>query len=324
MNTYDFSHCMLCPRACGVDRRGLKTGFCGMTQEVWIARAALHRWEEPCISGYLDEGEEGTQDCPGSGAVFFSGCTLRCVYCQNYPISWQKKGYPISISRLAEIFLELKEQGACNINLVTPGHFVPQIIEALQISRQKGMDLPVVYNTSGYESVETIRMLEGYIDIYLPDLKYVDSGLSAKYSGAPDYFEVASLAIQEMVRQQPEPLFEQGLLKRGVIVRHLMLPGCLLDSKKAVRYLYETYGEQIYLSLMSQYTPMPGVEKKYPELGHKVKKSSYEKLIDYALELGVKQAYIQEGETAKESFIPAFDGQGVYQKEQNPDPDTAV
>ena len=318
-------------------------GFCQMPDTVTIARAALHMWEEPCISG-----------TSGSGTVFFSGCTLRCVFCQNYHISTEKKGYGVSIPRLADIFLELEEAGANNINLVTPTHFVPQIIRALDLSRQKGLTLPVVYNTSGYEKVETLKMLEGYVDIYLPDFKYVDPVLSGKYSGAPDYFEKAAAALEEMVRQVPEAVFAAGqvakdvgdgapaaadvadgasapddvvggtpaapndvvaavLMKRGVIVRHLMLPGCLLDSKRVVRYLYETYGDQIYLSLMNQYTPLPTLGEQYPELSCRVKKKSYEKLIQFALNLGVTNAFIQEGETAKESFIPDFDGQGVFE-----------
>lgn len=315
MASYDFGCCTLCPRMCKADRRkdspGMHLGACAMTDEVYAARAALHKWEEPCISGYSDDGNPEDLPCPGSGAVFFSGCTLKCVYCQNYDISAQGKGYPVSIERLSDIFLEQQEQGAINLNLVTPTHYVPQIIEALNLSRAKGFSLPVVYNTSGYERPETLKMLEGYVDIYLPDFKYMDSALSEKYSAAPDYALAAKEALKEMVRQVPEPVFEGGYMKKGVIVRHLMLPGCLMDSKKIVRYLYETYGDKIYLSLMSQYTPMPQVREKYPELGVRVKRKSYEKLIDYALSLGVKNAFIQEGETAKESFIPEFDGTGL-------------
>ena len=292
--------CTLCPRECGADRT--KTaGFCGMTHQVHIARAALHMWEEPCISGKN-----------GSGTVFFSGCTLRCVFCQNYQISTLKKGFAVSEERLSEIFLELEQAGALNINLVTPTHFVPQIIRALDMARQKGLTLPVVYNTSGYESVETLKRLEGYVDIYLPDFKYADPALSARYSGAADYFQRASLALEEMVRQVPEAVYQGDIMKKGIIVRHLMLPGCLMDSKRVVRYLYETWKDRICLSLMNQYTPMPGIGKDYPELDRKVRKRSYEKLIDFALELGVKNAFIQEGETAEESFIPDFDGEGVY------------
>lgn len=294
--------CVLCPRSCHVDREtGL--GFCHMGRTLRIARAALHMWEEPCISGNA-----------GSGTVFFSGCTLRCVFCQNHQISTEGCGYEISVHRLAEIFLELQSQGAWNINLVTPTHFVPQIIQALKLSRENGLKLPIVYNTSGYETVDTLKMLEGYVDIYLPDFKYTDPALAEKYSKAADYFSVAAAALKEMVRQVPTAMFQGERMVKGVIVRHLLLPGCLLDSKRVVRYLYETWGDQIYMSLMNQYTPLPGIEKDFPELACKVKRKSYEKLIDFALELGVKNAFIQEGETAKESFIPDFNGSGVYEK----------
>lgn len=291
--------CTLCPRMCHADRES-HFGFCGMGRNIKIARASLHMWEEPCISGTA-----------GSGAVFFSGCTMRCVFCQNYHISTQKSGSEITVERLAEIFLELQAQGAWNINLVTPTHFVPQIIKALDLSRSKGLKLPIVYNTSGYETVDTLKMLEGYVDIYLPDFKYKDPTLSQKYSQAKEYFPVACKALEEMIRQIPEQVFDGDRMIRGVIVRHLLLPGCLLDSKKVVRYLYETWGDRIYLSLMNQYTPMPGIGEQYPELDCRVKRKSYEKLVDFALELGVKNAFIQEGQTAKESFIPAFDGEGV-------------
>ncbi len=293
--------CTLCPRKCYVNRSE-KLGFCHMGQTLRIARAALHMWEEPCISGNA-----------GSGAVFFSGCTLRCVFCQNHHISTEGRGYEISIPRLAEIFLELQAQGAWNINLVTPTHFVSQIIQALKLSRENGLNLPIVYNTSGYETVDTLKMLEGYVDIYLPDFKYTDSRLAEKYSKAPDYFPVAAAALKEMVRQIPKAVFQGERMVKGIIVRHLLLPGYLLDSKRVVRYLYETWGDQIYMSLMNQYTPLPGIGKDFPELAGKVKRKSYEKLIDFALELGVKNAFIQEGETAKESFIPDFNGAGVYE-----------
>lgn len=292
--------CRLCPRGCGVDRWAAM-GFCGMPDQVTIARAALHMWEEPCISGNA-----------GSGTVFFSGCTLRCVFCQNYSISTMRQGTEITVDRLAEIFLELEEMGAWNINLVTPTHYAPQIIRALDMAKCRGLSLPVVYNTSGYERVETLRMLDGYVDIYLPDFKYVDRGLAGKYSGAPDYFEIAGAALVEMVRQVPEAVFQEPeaetppRMLRGVIVRHLLLPGCLMDSKRVVRYLYETYGDRIYMSLMNQYTPLPQVAEHFPELNCKVKKKSYDKLVDYALDLGVVNAFIQEGAAAKESFIPDF------------------
>lgn len=269
---------------------------------VRLSRAALHMWEEPCISG-----------TNGSGAVFFSGCTLRCVYCQNYHIANSEIGKTVSVERLSEIFLELQEQGANNINLVTPTHFVPQIIAALDQARKKGLNLPIVYNTSGYEKVETLRRLNGYVDVYLPDFKYLDPEHAKKYSGAEDYPEVAKAALEEMVRQTGNPVFnDAGIMTKGVIVRHLLLPGCLRDARRIVKYLYETYGDQIYMSLMNQYTPLDTLNReKYPELAKKVTKKAYDVLVDYAIDLGVEQAFIQEGETAKESFIPDFSYEGV-------------
>lgn len=294
--------CKLCPRKCNSLRGQGKKGFCGETDKVRIARAALHFWEEPCISGEN-----------GSGTVFFTGCTLRCVYCQNHTISGGDVGKEISVERLAEIFLELQRQGANNINLVTPTHFVPQIVEALRISRKQGMHLPIVYNTSGYENLETLELLEGYVDIYLPDFKYLDSEHAKKYSMAEDYPEVVQAAIAEMVRQTGEPIFdENGIIQKGVIIRHLLLPGCLRDGRKIVEYLHKTYGNKVYMSLMSQYTPLDSLDKKkYPELAKKVKAKAYDNLVDYAIELGVEQAFIQEGDVASESFIPPFTLEGV-------------
>ena len=293
--------CMLCPRQCQIKREEGKRGFCGESDLVRLSRAALHMWEEPCISG-----------TNGSGAVF-SGCTLRCVYCQNFHIANSEVGKTVSVERLSEIFLELQEQGANNINLVTPTHFVPQIIAALDQARKKGLNLPIVYNTSGYEKVETLRRLNGYVDVYLPDFKYLDPEHAKKYSGAEDYPEVAKAALEEMVRQTGNPVFNDvGIMTKGVIVRHLLLPGCLRDARRIVKYLYETYGDQIYMSLMNQYTPLDTLNReKYPELTKKVTKKAYDVLVDYAIDLGVEQAFIQEGETAKESFIPDFSYEGV-------------
>lgn len=294
--------CTLCPRKCRVNRIDGKKGFCGETSEIRVARAALHFWEEPCISGEN-----------GSGTVFFTGCTLRCVFCQNHNISDGSIGKEISIDRLAEIFVELQAQGANNINLVTPTHFVPQIIEAIKLARKNNMKLPIVYNTGGYESQETLKMLDGYVDVYLPDFKYLDERHAKKYSLAENYPEVAKAAIEEMVRQTgPVKFDEDGMIKKGVIVRHLLLPGCLIDAKNVVKYLFSTYGNQIYMSLMSQYTPLDSLNvEKYPELNQKVSKKSYDWLIDYAIELGVEQAFIQEGDVAEESFIPPFTLEGV-------------
>ena len=291
--------CSLCPRMCNIDREAT-TGYCGVKNTLRVARAALHFWEEPCISG-----EEG------SGAVFFTGCNLRCVFCQNYQIARAEQGKEITVERLAEIFLELQEQKANNINLVTATHYVPQVVEALKMAKEKGLYIPVVYNCGGYETVETLKLLEGLVDIYLPDFKYVDSERAKRYSRAEDYPEVAKAALAEMVRQQPEAEFdERGIMTKGVIVRHLMLPGGIKDSKAVVNYLYETYGDQIYISLMNQYTPLPHVAD-YPEIDRKLKKFEYDRLVDYAISLGVENGFIQEGETAKESFIPAFTNEGV-------------
>ena len=293
--------CGLCPRECKVDRTQGERGYCGQTAELYVARAALHQWEEPCLSGTI-----------GSGTIFFTGCPLGCVFCQNLEIAAGNVGKKISVKRLAEIFLELQEQGAHNINLVTATHFVPQIAEALSLAKQNGLQIPIVYNTSSYEYVSTLRLLEGLVDIYLPDLKYRNEEWSLRYSHAADYFFYASKAIAEMVRQVGKPVFseEDGLMKRGVIVRHLALPGKEEDSKEVIRYLYETYGEQIYISIMNQFTPMPGL-REYPELNRVLTEQEYSRIVDYAIRLGVEQGYIQEGETAKESFIPSFDCEGV-------------
>ena len=292
-------NCTLCPRECGANRLENRTGYCGAGKNVRAARAALHFWEEPCISG------DG-----GSGTVFFSFCSLKCAYCQNRYISSGGDGLEITAERLAEIFLELEAQGAHNINLVTPDHYLPQILFALDLSRKNGLHVPVVYNCSGWQTVESLRMLEGYADVFLPDFKYMDDAYARKYSDAPGYADIAKRAIAEMVRQAGEPVFdENGIMKKGVIVRHLALPGLSEDSKKIVQYLYETYGDSIYLSIMSQYTPI-GM-KDCPELDRRITKKEYGGIVDYAVSIGVENAFVQEGKAAGESFIPAFDYQGV-------------
>lgn len=292
--------CNLCPRACKVDRDALQRGYCSMTNEIVVARAALHMWEEPCISGI-----------EGSGTVFFTGCPLKCVYCQNRKIALGKMGKQITVERLVEIFFELSEQGANNINLVTPTHFVPQIREALISAKQQGLKLPIVYNTSSYERVDTLRMLDGLVDVYLPDMKYYSKELAKKYSNAPDYFEVADAAIEEMLRQVGTPCFEQEKIKKGVIVRHMILPGCTRDSKAILKHLLDKYGTDIYISIMNQYTPMEGMLD-YPELQRRITKREYNKVVDYAIGLGLEQGFVQEGQTAMESFIPDFEsGKGI-------------
>ena len=345
----EIENCMLCPSECGLNRKKGEMGVCGQTAAIKAARAALHMWEEPCISGQN-----------GSGTVFFSGCNVGCIFCQNHNIATGKAGIEISIERLAEIFLELQEKGANNINLVTAGHFVPQVVEALKLAKQQGLYLPVVYNTSSYEKVETLRLLEGYVDIYLPDLKYVDSAISNRYSHAADYFTCASAAIAEMVRQvgEPEFVFERAagkegssaefladekkkiseqqnnmifdaaeyqerseageplLMRKGVIVRHLVMPDCVEDSKRVISYLLKTYGGRIFISIMNQYTPLPQC-REYPELSRRVTEAEYDAVVDYAIELGIENGFIQEGDVAEESFIPEFDGEGIVRKDED-------
>ncbi|MDE5824280.1 MAG: radical SAM protein [Lachnospiraceae bacterium] len=298
--------CVLCPRQCSIDRANGR-GYCGESVKVRVARASLHMWEEPCISGKT-----------GSGTVFFSGCSLKCVFCQNRKIASGDRGKALTILQLVNLFLLLQDKGAANINLVTPTHFTPQIAEALRMSKSDGLSIPVVYNTSGYEQVETLRMLDGLVDIYLPDLKYYSGELSARYSNAPDYFTHASLAVAEMVRQVGVPVFGnmlsgEEMMKRGVIVRHMVMPGHVRDSKQVIKYLHDTYKEDIYISIMNQYTP-PDVMEDYPEISRRVTRREYKRVIDYAMELGIENAFVQEGNTAEESFIPDFDEE-MYLKE---------
>lgn len=292
--------CKLCPRECNADRAHGEAGVCGVTGVgIYGARAALHMWEEPCISGEH-----------GSGTVFFSGCPLRCVYCQNYKIAHAEQGIEISGTRLSEIFLELQEKGAHNINLVTPTHYTEQIIPAVQQAKEKGLHIPIVYNCSGYEKVDTLQKLDGIVDIYLTDFKYMENAMAKRYSRAENYPEIAKNALAEMVRQCGEAAFtEDGMMKKGVIVRHLLLPGYLKNAKAVVEYVYKNYGDRVFLSLMNQYTPLPWVEA-WPEINRKVTEEEYDALVDYAIELGVENGFIQEGETAEESFIPTFDNEG--------------
>lgn len=298
MNKYE--NCLLCPRKCGINRSTGQTGVCGVSSEIKVARAALHYWEEPCISGKR-----------GSGAVFFSGCSLHCVFCQNREISDGKAGKVISKERLSDIFMELADKGANNINLVTPGQYIPDIVWAVNDAKSRGMKLPIIYNTSGYENVTDLKLLEGIVDVYLPDFKYMDSTLSARYSRAKDYPSVAKQALLEMVRQQPDVVIDNatGLIQKGVIVRQLLLPGHVNDAKAVLKYLYDTYHDHVYISMMSQFTPI--ALKDYPEINRTVTRREYERLVDYALEIGITNAFIQEGDVAKDSFIPAFDCEGV-------------
>jgi len=296
-----FENCRLCPRACGADRAAGQIGACGMSASLAVSRAALHMWEEPPISGER-----------GSGTVFFAGCPLGCVFCQNAEISHERHGKEISTSRLAEIFLELEEKGAHNINLVTATHFVPHVISALDTAKSRGLKIPVLYNCGGYESVEALRLLRGYIDIYLPDFKYMSPELAARYSLCRDYPERAKEALAEMVAQTGAPVFdESGMLTRGTVVRHLVLPGCAKDSMEVIKYLHETYGNNIYISIMSQYTPSERLRPLYPELARKLTKYEYGKVVRFAAEIGVEKGFTQYGEAAAESFIPSFNGEGV-------------
>ncbi len=290
-----FNKCNICPRNCNVNRNNNELGYCHASNKMKIGRADLHYWEEPSISG--DK---------GSGTIFFTYCNLRCVYCQNYKISKLHVGHEISIEEFSDICLELQKKGALNINLVTPTHYIPLIKEGLILAKKRGLTIPIVYNTSSYEKVDSLKLLDGLIDIYLPDLKYYDDKYAIKYSNAKDYFNIATDAIKEMYRQVGKNKFDKnGIMKKGVIVRHLMLPEHLDDSKKIIKYLYDTYKDNIYISIMNQYTPVKTV-KNIPNLNKKVKEEDYTTLIDYACDLGIKNAYMQIGDTQEESFIPEF------------------
>ena len=295
--------CTLCPRECGVDRAAGGRGYCGCPAEIRLARAAAHFGEEPCITG-LD----------GSGAVFFSGCTLRCVFCQNREISRGKAGAEIPVERLAEIFLELQEKGANNVNLVTPMHYAPQIAAALDLARAGGLALPVVWNTGGWELPESVAAVRDYADIWLTDFKYFDDETAREFSAADAYFETAAAALEQMVRQTGDPLFdEHGIMRRGVVVRHLMLPGHYNDTKRVLEYLSETYGNRIWVSLMNQYTPFYDGGR-YPELRETVSDDEYARAVACAEKMGIENCLIQEGGAVGESFVPPFDLEGVFRK----------
>lgn len=294
-----YNSCELCPRKCHINRNTTK-GICSNTSTLKVARSALHYFEEPSISG-----------TNGSGTIFFSGCNLKCCYCQNKEISNDNFGINISVERLSELMLELQAKKASNINLVTPTHFVPSIIEAIKLARKKGLSIPIVYNTSGYESVATIKLLAGYIDIYLTDFKYFDNKLGEDLSKVKNYFEIASLALEEMYKQVGKNKFaSNGMMTKGIIVRCLVLPTKGTDTKKIINYLYKKYQDNIYLSIMNQYTPVNPSDT-FSFLNDKVSDKEYDDIINYALDLGVKNAYIQEGETQDESFIPPFDLEGL-------------
>ena len=293
--------CELCPRMCGVDR-AQKRGFCGMGDKITAAKAMLHFWEEPCVSGER-----------GSGAVFFSGCVMKCVFCQNYDISSENVGREISEERLAEIFLELQDKGAQNINLVNPTHFVPQIINSIKIAKKQGLRLPIVYNSGGYERVETLRMLDGIVSVYLPDVKYYSEELSKTLSAAPNYFDTAMNAVAEMVRQTGKPSFdENGAIKSGVIVRHLVLPNHYKDSVEIIKKLGERFGGEILFSLMSQYTPFGKVktDPRLAKMNRRLTTFEYQKALDAVYDAGL-EGFMQEKSSAKEEYTPKFDFEGL-------------
>lgn len=293
-----FNQCQLCPRMCGVNRNSGELGYCRAGNKIKIAKAYLHMWEEPCISGKH-----------GSGTIFFSNCTLKCLFCQNYYISELNNGVEISIDRFIQICLDLQSRGASNINLVTPEHYVPLIVGGIKLAKELGLKIPVVYNCSGYENVNTLKLLRDTVDVYLPDFKYFSDKYAIKYSGCKDYFKYASEAIKEMVRQKPKCIFnDEGNIVSGVIVRHMLLPGMEDDSKKILSYLYGVYKNNIFYSIMNQYTPVRVC--KYEELNRKVDKRVYEDVIDYAWNIGIRNAMVQEDGTVSESFIPKFDLEG--------------
>ncbi len=277
---------------CGVNRN-TETGFCGMNSDIYLSYYSLHKWEEPPLSGER-----------GSGTIFFAGCSLGCVFCQNKDISRGRNGKTVTEKDLSDIMLELEKAGAHNINFVTPTHYSPSVKEAVLLSRERGFSLPIVYNTGSYDSLSALQNLEGVVDVYLPDFKFYMPETAKKYSLAPDYTEVAKKAISEMFRQVGEFVFdESGIMKRGVIVRILLLPGHVAEAKLSLKYIYDTYGDRVYISLMNQYTPMPGMAA---PLNRKVTREEYRQLVDYAERLGVINAFVQEFGTASESFIPQF------------------
>lgn len=298
------SKCKLCPRNCEVNRLEGEIGYCKATLMPSIARVSLHKWEEPCISGKN-----------GSGTIFFSNCNLNCVFCQNHEISQGDIGLEITIERLSEIFIEVQAMGAHNVNLVTPVHYIPQIIEALILAKKRGLLIPILFNTNGYENIKAIKALSGFVNVYLPDLKYFSNKYSNLYSNAPEYFKFASRSINEMVSQVGPVKFNMdGLIESGVIIRHLVLPGLLFDSKKIIDYIFKTFGDSVYISIMNQYTPLYKADK-YPKLSKPLNPKVYDSLIEYCLSIGIKNAFIQESGTCGCDFVPEFDLRGVNKRQ---------
>ena len=291
------ANCRLCPRRCGADRTHGGTGVCGASGSIRIARAAPHYWEEPCISGVN-----------GSGTVFFSHCALRCVYCQNSSISLLGGGHDINPEEFADICIGLQNRMVHNINLVTPSHYIPQIISGIAYAREKGLSIPVVYNCSGYELPESIKLLSSTVDVFLPDFKYLYPQTAMLYSSAADYPFYAAESIKTMLEISGPPVFDKnGMLLSGVLVRHLLLPGHVAESKEIIKLLFRSFKDDIYMSIMNQYTPPAGIGLSFPELARTVSSEEYEELCSYALDIGIENAYIQEEGTAAESFIPPFD-----------------
>ena len=296
-----YTSCQLCPRNCKADRQHGQTGFCHMPADLKVARAALHMWEEPCISGKA-----------GSGAIFFSGCSVGCVFCQNHAFFHRPRAARYFYRETGHIFLELQTKGANNINLVTPEHYAPSIALALAMAKAKGLHLPIICNCSGYSSLTALRILSDHVNVWLPDFKYYSP------ESYPENILMHRTILQWPVRrwfmyeQAGDPVFDDnGIIQKGIIVRHLTLPGCMEDSRKVIHYLHETYGDKIYISIMNQFTPVSELLSDYPELNHTISASDYDALVDYAIDIGVENGFIQEGETAKESFIPPFDNEGV-------------
>lgn len=292
-----FNKCTLCPRECKVNRNKKELGYCKASNKIKIGGYHLHMWEEPILSS------QG-----GSGTIFFSYCNLRCIFCQNYDISHNFIGEEITIDRFSDICLELEKMGASNINLVTPTHYIPLIRDGLILAKEKGLSIPIVYNTSGYESVSSLKLLDGLIDIYLPDFKCYDNSLG-KYFGVYNYFEVTSLAIEEMYRQVGKPKYNKDMLIKGVIIRHLVLPGHIKDTKKVINYLYKKYSDNVILSIMNQYTPVRKTQ--YNNLNRRVTKKEYNEIIDFAYNLGIRNCFVQEEESQSSSFIPKFKGDAI-------------
>ncbi|WP_148866803.1 radical SAM protein [Thermosediminibacter litoriperuensis] len=293
-------NCRLCPRRCGVNRLKGESGFCGAADRVVVAKAFAHRWEEPCISGDS-----------GSGTVFFSGCNLRCVFCQNYRISQEWFGRAVGEDDLVEIFLRLQAKGVHNINLVTPTIYTPQVAEALKKARSKGLFIPVVWNSNSYENPEALKMLEGLVDVYLPDIKYFDGAAARRYSRAGDYFDRAAPAVLEMYRQVGEPVFDyKGIIKRGLIIRHLVLPGLKEDSKKILEWIKSNLPRGVYISLMSQYMPCYRAGE-FPEINRVLSTGEYEEVIEYFFELGLENGFAQEEGSNSVKYVPDFDLEGI-------------